>query len=79
MGEHASETREIFAKGIFFFVVGTVLLTLFIWALVQGVTEHPVDPVFSLLYYLAAVLSGVGGVVLYHQAKYTLHYAKIAA
>ncbi len=73
------ETSEIFAKGLFFFIVGTVLLTMFIWALVQGVTGHPKDPLFSLLYYLAAVLSGVGGVVLYHQAKYTMHYAKIAA
>jgi hypothetical protein len=73
------ETSEIFAKGLFFFIVGTVLLTMFIWALVQGVTGHPNDPVLSALYYLAAILSGVGGVVLYHQAKYTMHYAKIAA
>ena len=73
------ETSEIFAKGLFFFIVGTVLLTMFIWALVQGVTSHPADPLLSALYYLAAVLSGVGGVVLYHQAKYTMHYAKIAA
>ncbi len=73
-----NEVTEIFVKGIFFFIVGTVFLTLFIWSLVQGVTNHEIDPFVSLIYYFSSVLAGVGGVVLYYQAKYTLHYAKIS-
>jgi hypothetical protein len=72
------EVTEIFAKGVFFFIIGTALITLFIWALVQGVLMHGKAPQMAALYYFASVLAGVGGFALYHQAKYTLHYAKIA-
>lgn len=72
------EITEIFIRGVFFFIVGTVFLTLFIWSLVQGVLMHGTAQYMAMAYYFASVLAGVGGVVLYHQAKYSLHYAQIA-
>tara|TARA_Y100000310_G_scaffold334097_1_gene413032 strand:+ start:9706 stop:9933 length:228 start_codon:yes stop_codon:yes gene_type:complete len=71
------EATILFMKGIFFFLVGATLITLFIWSLAQGALFHGFDSASALFYYFAAVLAGAGGLTLYHQAKYTLHYAKI--
>jgi hypothetical protein len=72
------QVTEIFLKGVFFFIVGAVLITLFIWALIQGALIHASAPALAPLYYFAAVTAGIGGIALYHQAKYALRYVKMA-
>ena len=72
------ETSGIFIKGVFFFIVGATLITLFIWALIQGALLHTNSPQGAALYYFASVMAGAGGLTLYHQAKAALHYARIS-
>ena len=74
-----NEVREMFAKGAFFFIVGVILASLFIWCLMQGVIIHlGGDASTPVAYYFAAWLAGVGGFTLYMQAKGLFHYAKIS-
>ena len=74
----ANQVREMFLKGAFFFIVGVVLATLFIWSMVQGVLSHMATGQFTLLYYFVAWLAGIGGLTLYHEARSILHYARIS-
>ena len=69
---------EMFFKGAFFFIVGVALATLFVWSMVQGVLSHMAGGEFTLYYYFASWLAGIGGLTLYHQAKEILHYASIS-
>jgi len=73
-------TKILFVQASFFFIVGVILATLFVWSMVQGVLLHSMDTrsEIVLLYYFAAWLAGVGAVVLYHQAKQVIHYASIS-
>ena len=69
---------EMFVKGTFFFIVGVVLATLFVWGMVQGVISHFANGEFTTIYYFTSWIAGVGALTLYHQAKSILHYAQIS-
>ncbi len=70
----------MFLRGAFFFFVGVILATLFAWALVEGVISHTSggNSVYTLSYYFASFVAGVGAFALYHEAKSILHYAQIS-
>jgi len=72
--------KSMFFTGAFFFIVGVILATLFVWSMVQGILLHSMDRRGELifLYYFAAWLAGIGALVLYHQAKQLIHYASIS-
>lgn len=68
----------MFAKGSFFFLIGVILATLFVWSMVQGILSHMSGGEFSLLYYFASWVAGIGALTLYIQAKQLIHYASIS-
>ena len=70
--------KEVFLKGVFFFIVGVVLATLFIWGMIQGLLSHIAGGEFTLLYYFSSWLAGIGALTLYHQARSFLHYVQIS-
>ena len=72
------QVTAIFLRGAFFFIVGVVFATLFIWSLVEGILSHMRNGQFTFIYYFATWLAGVGAFTLYIQAKSILHYAKIS-
>ncbi len=72
------QVTAIFLRGAFFFIVGVIFATLFVWSMVEGIMSHLQNGQFTLFYYFAAWLSGVGAFTLYIQAKSILHYAKIS-
>lgn len=81
------QVREIFARSIFFFVVGVVLASLFLWSMMQGILIHATRPsltiptdrdVLALSYYFVGWISGVAALALYWQAKNLYHYAEIS-
>jgi len=74
------KVRFMFAKGAFFFIVGVIFATLFVWSMVQGVLNHIATGgnEITFLYYFAAWLAGIGGLVLGMQSKQLLHYASIS-
>ncbi len=68
----------LFIRASFFFIVGVVLASLFIWCLLQGALIHLMgNHVIALFYYLLAWLAGLAALALYMQAKSLFHYAKI--
>lgn len=70
---------EMFGKAVFFFVVGVVLASLFMWSMMQGITLHVAGKDSSaFMYYFIGWVSGVGGLTLYWQAKFIFHMAKIS-
>ncbi len=70
----------MFLKGGFFFIVGVVLATLFVWSMVQGILSHlgSGGSEITFLYYFAAWIAGIGGLFLGLQAKQLIHYASIS-
>lgn len=73
------ELWKLFAKAAFFFMVGVIFATLFIWSLVEGFLIHTGGDISTaLLYYFAAWLSGIGALALYVQAKTIFRYAKLS-
>ncbi len=73
------QSKSMFVKAVFFFVIGVVLASLFIWCLIQGITIHLIgDTTTPMMYYVAAWLAGVGGFTLYMQARSLFHFAKIS-
>jgi hypothetical protein len=72
------QVKAMFFKGAFFFTIGVVLATLFVWSMVQGVMSHLTGGDYALFYYFASWLAGIGGLTLYLQAKQILHYATIS-
>ena len=70
----------MFVKGAFFFIVGVAFATLFVWSMVQGILNHIEvgGNEITFLYYFAAWLAGIGGLVLGFQAKQLMHYASIS-
>ncbi len=79
--------RGVFAKAGFFFVVGVILASLFIWSMMQGLLIHLTRPDFAIIsdrdttafaYYFVSWISGVAALALYWQAKNLFHYAEIS-
>jgi len=74
------KVKFMFLKGVFYFVLGVAFATLFVWSMVQGILVHMTtggtDAAF--VYYFAAWLAGIGGLVLGIQAKQLIHYASIS-
>ncbi|MBN2067128.1 MAG: hypothetical protein JW744_01530 [Candidatus Diapherotrites archaeon] len=68
----------MFVRGAFFFIVGVILATLFVWCLVEGAMSHLSSGPYTLAYYFASFVAGVGAFTLYHEAKSVLHYAQIS-
>ena len=69
---------KLFIKAAFFFIIGVVLASLFVWCLLQGALIHlQGNHVSALFYYLLAWLAGIAALALYAQAKILLHYVKI--
>lgn len=69
---------KLFAKAAFFFIVGVVLASLFVWCLLEGALVHTSgNSSLAISYYFVAWLSGVAALTLYLQAKTLFHYAKI--
>jgi hypothetical protein len=73
------EIKLMFVKASFFFMVGVVLASLFVWSLLQGAINH-LDNGSGIAfgYYFVSWLSGVSALVLYIQARGLFHYAKIS-
>lgn len=72
------KVKLMLAKGTFFFLVGVIFATLFVWSLVQGVLSHIGGGQFAFLYYFAAWLAGVGAFTLYIQSQQLIHLASIS-
>ncbi len=82
-----NEVRTIFLRSFFFFVVGVVLASMFIWSMMQGILIHVTRPDFAIItdrdttafaYYFIGWISGVAALALYWQAKSLYHYAEIS-
>lgn len=71
------EPQIIFAKAIFFFLIGAGLATLFMWSIVQGIMAHLQNENTAIIYYFAAWLAGVAMLAFYTQARNLFHYAQI--
>ncbi|MCR4368952.1 MAG: hypothetical protein NUV67_03535 [archaeon] len=70
---------EMFARGAFFFVVGVILASLFMWSMMQGVAIHlKGNDSVAFSYYFVGWMSGVAALSLYWQAKNLLHFAEIS-
>ncbi len=74
------KVRFMFLKGSFYFVLGVAFATLFVWSMVQGILTHIVTGgnEAAFMYYFAAWLAGIGGLVLGIQARQLIHYAQIS-
>ena len=74
------KVKFMFLKGAFYFVVGVAFATLFIWSMVQGILTHIAAGAneMAFLYYFAAWIAGIGGLVLGIQARQLIHYASIS-
>ena len=74
------KVRFMFLKGIFYFVLGVSFATLFVWSMVQGILTHMTvgGDEIAFMYYFAAWLAGIGGLVLGIQARQLIHYASIS-
>jgi hypothetical protein len=72
--------KTTFVTGAFFFIVGVILATLFVWSMVQGILLHSMGAEGELvfLYYFAAWFAGIGALALYYQSKQLIHYASIS-
>ncbi len=73
--------QVMFVKAAFFFIVGVVLASLFVWSLVEGFSVHTAGNgagVLAMPYYFTAWLSGVAALFLYIQAKLVFRYAKLS-
>lgn len=71
------EPQIILGKAVFFFIIGAVLATLFMWGLVQGIKADWNNENTSFVFYFAAWLAGVATLAFYAQAKNLFHYAQI--
>ncbi|MEK6958125.1 MAG: hypothetical protein AABW99_04080 [archaeon] len=70
---------EMFVKAVFFFVVGVVLASLFMWSMMQGVTNHLAGrDSIAFSFYFSGWVSGVAALALYWQAKNLFHFAEIS-
>ena len=76
------KVKFMFLKGVFYFILGVAFATLFVWSMVQGILVHTTMTTkgdeIAFLYYFAAWLAGIGGLVLGIQARQLIHYASIS-
>ncbi|HLC80091.1 MAG TPA: hypothetical protein VJG83_06800 [archaeon] len=81
------QVREMMAKAIFFFIVGVILASLFIWSMMQGILIHVTRPDFAIItdrdttafvYYFVGWICGVASLALYWQARNLFHFARIS-
>lgn len=80
------QVQEMFLKAAFFFMVGVILASLFVWSMVQGLLAHLSQQANSFgnqdstafAYYFISWISGVAALALYWQAKNLFHYAEIS-
>ena len=73
------DTTKIFIKSAFFFSMGVILSTLFVWALIEGIMTHFAREIaIALLYYFAAWLSGIAAIGLYWQSRKDYRYAQLS-
>ncbi len=70
--------KFMFIKGSFFFIIGVILATLFVWSMVEGVLSHMRGGEYTQFYYFASWLAGIGALTLYIQARQLIHYASIS-
>ena len=74
-----SQVMEMMGKAIFFFAIGVILASLFMWSMMQGVTHHlDGNDTTAFTYYFVGWISGVAGFALYFQAKNLFHFARIS-
>lgn len=74
------EPRKVYLKSAIHFIIGTILLTLFFWTLIEGLIEQVSmnNHQMSLAYYALAFLSGLATYYNIAKAKNLFHYAKLA-
>ena len=69
----------MFVRGVFFFTLGVILASLFMWSMVNGVATHlGGDFSSAFAYYFVGWISGVAALALYWQAKHLFHFAEIS-
>ncbi|MCX8158398.1 MAG: hypothetical protein N3D73_01910 [Candidatus Diapherotrites archaeon] len=72
------KTKLLFLKAVFFFVVGVILSSLFVWSFVQGFLIHQKDPYYAFYFYFVSFLAGIAALALYFQAKTMFYYTKMS-
>jgi len=75
-----NQVQEMFLKAVFFFGIGVILASLFMWCMMQGITTHlnSNNSTTAFYYYFVGWISGVAALSLYWQAKSLFHFAKIS-
>ena len=82
-----TEVKAMLSESVFFFIVGVILASLFVWSMMQGILIHITRPDFAIItdrdttafaYYFVGWVSGVGALALYWQAKNLFHFARIS-
>ncbi|PIN85517.1 MAG: hypothetical protein COV47_01715 [Candidatus Diapherotrites archaeon CG11_big_fil_rev_8_21_14_0_20_37_9] len=74
-----SQVKEMFGKSVFFFTIGVILASLFMWSMMQGITLHLNGQEFlAYPFYLVGWISGISALSLYWQAKKLFHFATIS-
>ncbi|MAG18266.1 MAG: hypothetical protein CL944_02210 [Candidatus Diapherotrites archaeon] len=73
------QVKSMFTQAIFFFIIGVVLASLFMWSMMQGITIHFTgNDSLAFSYYFVGWISGIAAFSLYWQAKNLFHFAKIS-
>ncbi|MFH1391237.1 MAG: hypothetical protein ABIH20_02905 [Candidatus Diapherotrites archaeon] len=73
------QVSSMFIQAIFFFIIGVILASLFMWSMMQGITSHfNGESSLAFSYYFVGWVSGVAAFSLYWQAKNLFHFAKIS-
>ncbi|MCR4334981.1 MAG: hypothetical protein NUV57_00400 [archaeon] len=73
------QVKSMFIQAIFFFIIGVILASLFMWSMMQGITTHIFgETALAFSYYFIGWVSGIAALSLYWQAKNLFHFAKIS-
>jgi len=73
------QVTEMFVKAVFFFTMGVILASLFMWSMMQGITTHfNGNDTGAFQFYFVGWMSGVAALSLYWQSKNLFHFAKIS-
>ena len=77
--KYSIEFRKLFVRSMFFFIIGVVLASLFLWTIVQGVMlQLSGESQVAIICYFLAFMAGIAALYNYMQAKTTFHYAKLS-
>lgn len=69
----------MFTQAVFFFIVGVILASLFVWSMMQGILAHfNSNDSLAFTYYFVGWISGIAALSLYWQARRIFHFAKIS-